>query len=668
MRILACCFLALVSVSAPAQEAQQIPVGAVPRGVAFYPSGNQLVVGSFADNSVSVLDLGSLELRTLGESVSTAGGVAVDDQLGLAVVANSESNEVTVIDLATLQVVARVPVESRPLSVDINSSTHVAVVSNSGSDSLSLIDLNTPIAVVGTIPDVPVLPGAVLSGAVQAVAVNSATNVAVVASSAQNSIILVDLEKRRVGITLVGLVGQPFVETLPVGASPVAVAVNPVTNVAVVCNANGNSISIVNLGTGEIEEVPIGSPQGVAIHIRTNTAVVSSNTTNQAVLLDLNTSQIIGQVASLTAPTAAATNQGGRQTAVVLSSNNSVALIDIPVVSSFTVVNAAAFHGGSIAPGMIVSGFGTDLASQTEVATGFPLLDTLAGVRVRLEMGGEGKGIGGAELNAPLFFVSPTQINFQIPAELAQDLQVGEVRTISFVVFTSGGSQLRGELTLGVASPALFSQSPVVSTTLNTPVASSGLATITPASMAGIYPGIHLLVGSEANAEVVKVISVTETTFTAFFANSHDAGDTVVGAQTGFGPVAALNEDGSLVSVDGCLTGAKPAEPGSVVQLFGTGQGVLTPELPPGEAAPASPLSETPTLPQVTLGGVPVTVEFSGAAPSFVGLWQINIRIPEENENPPSGPTVPIIVTIGGVSSPPFTTLAVNTDVEPCQP
>ena len=651
MRILACCFLALASVSALAQEAQQIPVGAVPRGVAFYPSGNQLVVGSFANNSVSVLDLASLELRTLGESVSTAGGVAVDDQLGLAVVANSESNEVTVINLATLQVVARVPVESRPLSVDINSSTHIAVVSNSGSNSLSLIDLNTPIAVVGTIPDVPVL-----SGAVQVVAVNSATNVAVVASSAQNSITLVDLAEALV------------VDTLTVGASPVAVAVNPVTNVAVVCNANGNSISIVNLGAKEIEEVPIGSPQGVAIHIRTNTAVISSNTTNQVILLDLNTSQEIGWVASLTGPVAAATNQAGRQTAVVLPSNNSVALIDIPVVGSFTIVNAAAFHGGSSAPGMIVSGFGTDLASQTEVATGFPLLDTLAGVRVRLDRGGGGIGPGGEDLNAPLFSVSPTQINSQIPAELAGDLQVGEVRTISFVVFTSVGSQLRGELILGLASPALFSQSPVVSTTLNTPVASSGLATITPASMAGIYPGIYLLVGSEANAEVVKVISVTETTFTAFFANSHGVDDAVVGAQTGFGPVAALNEDGSVVSVDGCQPGAKPAPPGSVVQLFGTGQGALTPELPPGEPAPPSPLSETPTLPQVTLGGVPVTVEFSGAAPDFVGLWQINIRIPEENENPPSGPAVPIIATIGGVSSPPFTTLAVDTDVEPCQP
>ena len=261
-------------------------------------------------------------------------------------------------------------------------------------------------------------------------------------------------------------------------------------------------------------------------------------------------------------------------------------------------------------------------------------------------MGG-GIGPGSEDLNAPLFFVSPTQINFQIPAELAGDLEVGEVRTIPFVVFTSRGSQLPGELILGVASPALFSQAPVVSTTLTTPVASSGLATITPASMAGIYPGIYLLVGSGENAEVVKVLSVTETTFTAFFANSHDAGDAVVGAQTGFGTVAALNEDGSVVSVDGCLTGAKPAPPGSVVQLFGTGQGVLTPELPPGEAAPASPLSETPTLPQVTLGGVPVTVEFSGAAPGFVGLWQINIRIPEENEDPPRGRRCPSLSPSG---------------------
>ena len=426
MRIFACCFLALVCLSAFAQEAQQIPVGAVPRGVAFYPSGNQLIVSSFANNSVNVLDLETLKLRTVEESVSTAAGVAVDDRLGLAVVANSESNEVTLINLVTLQVVARVPVGSRPLSVDINSSTHIAVVSNANSDSLSLIDLTTR-TVVGTVPDVPVLAGAVLSGAVQAVAVNSATNVAVVASPAQNSITLVDLAEPRV------------VDTLTVGASPVAVAVNPVTNVAVVCNASGNSVSIVKLGTGEItEEVPIGSPQGVAIHIRTNTAVISSNTTNQAVLLDLTTNEVIGQFSSLTGPTAAATNQRGRQTAVVLSSNNSVALIDIPVVSDVTIVNAAGFHGGRLAPGAIVSGFGTGLADtepEGVAASGFPLPTTLGDVRVRMETGGLVIGGGGStQLDAPLFFVSPTQINFQIPIELLEDVQRSELLRTPFGV------------------------------------------------------------------------------------------------------------------------------------------------------------------------------------------------------------------------------------------
>ena len=595
MRIFACCFLALVGVSTFAQEAQQIPVGAVPRGVAFYPSGNQLIVGTFADNSVSVLDLGTLELRTIEESVSTAAGVAVDDQLGLAVVANSESGEVTLIDLVTLQVVARVPVESRPLSVDINSSTHIAVVSNSGSDTLSLIDLKKaidldPDSVVGTVPDVPVLAGAVLSGAVQAVAVNSATNVAVVANPTQNTITLVDLETRSV------------FDTLVVGALPVAVAVNPVTNVAVVCNANGNSVSIVNLATGEItEEVPIGSPQGVAIHIRTNTAVISSNTTNQAVLLDLTINQVIGQVSSLTGPAAAAANQGGRETAVVLPSNNSVALIDVPVVSSFTIVNAAGFHGGRLAPGAIVSGFGTDLTDTTEAASGFPLPTTLGGVRVRLELGALVIGGGDAlDLDAPLFFVSPTQINFQIPTELLGDVQRSELLRMPFgvaplIIGSTGTVEGQGELFfLGLATPALF---------------------------------------------------------------------TIDGS--GSGSVAARNEDGSPVSADGCLVGVSPAAPDSVVQLFGTGQGALTPELATGEPAPSSPLSETPTIPEVTLGGVPVTVEYSGAAPGFVGAWQINICIPEE---PPSGPAVPIIVTIEGVSSPPFTTLAVNTDVQPCQP
>src|SRR5207248_1409118 len=63
--------------------------------------------------------------------------------------------------------------------------------------------------------------------------------------------------------------------------------------------------------------------------------------------------------------------------------------------------------GAPLAPGTIVQIFGSSLASQTVVNTTIPLANTLAGTSVI---------IGGVQ--APLFFVSPGQVNAQIPFEL----------------------------------------------------------------------------------------------------------------------------------------------------------------------------------------------------------------------------------------------------------
>ncbi|MBI2815557.1 MAG: hypothetical protein HYX72_01315 [Acidobacteria bacterium] len=70
----------------------------------------------------------------------------------------------------------------------------------------------------------------------------------------------------------------------------------------------------------------------------------------------------------------------------------------------------------------------------------------------------------------------------------------------------------------------------------------------------------------------------------------------------------------------------------------------------PGEAAPASgnPLVLTNVQPTVTIGGQPARVLFSGMAPGFVGLWQINAEVPQ---NVTPGPAVPLVITAGGVSS-----------------
>ncbi|HEV3199946.1 MAG TPA: hypothetical protein VGZ73_18710, partial [Bryobacteraceae bacterium] len=78
----------------------------------------------------------------------------------------------------------------------------------------------------------------------------------------------------------------------------------------------------------------------------------------------------------------------------------------VPLVRA--IYNSAGFRlGDVVSPGEIVSLFGAELAPATGTAAGYPLPEMLQGVSVT---------IGG--VTAPLFYVSPAQINFQAPFEL----------------------------------------------------------------------------------------------------------------------------------------------------------------------------------------------------------------------------------------------------------
>jgi virginiamycin B lyase len=77
------------------------------------------------------------------------------------------------------------------------------------------------------------------------------------------------------------------------------------------------------------------------------------------------------------------------------------------------VARAASYVGGALSPSSIAALFGASLAVNTASATTLPLPTTLAGVSLKVRDG------GGVEHTAPLLFVSPTQINFIVPAEVA---------------------------------------------------------------------------------------------------------------------------------------------------------------------------------------------------------------------------------------------------------
>ena len=94
--------------------------------------------------------------------------------------------------------------------------------------------------------------------------------------------------------------------------------------------------------------------------------------------------------------------------------------------------------------------------------------------------------------------------------------------------------------------------------------------------------------------------------------------------QSGAGQGAVVNQDGTLNGT------ANPARRGSIVSIFGTGEGQTTPAGADGMIVSVFDLRR-PVLPvSVLIGGVAAQVIYAGSAPGQVaGLFQVNARIPE---------------------------------------
>ncbi len=109
-----------------------------------------------------------------------------------------------------------------------------------------------------------------------------------------------------------------------------------------------------------------------------------------------------------------------------------------------TTVSAASYRGAEVARESIVSAFGTNFSTASQVATTLPLPTTLAGTNVKV------RDSAGAERLSALFYVSPTQINYQIPAGTANGL--AEV-----LVSHNGAVVAKGTVIITSVMPGSFS-------------------------------------------------------------------------------------------------------------------------------------------------------------------------------------------------------------------
>jgi uncharacterized protein (TIGR03437 family) len=134
---------------------------------------------------------------------------------------------------------------------------------------------------------------------------------------------------------------------------------------------------------------------------------------------------------------------------------------------------------------------------------------------------------------------------------------------------------------------------------------------IAPDSVAQIY-----VINNGANSNLVT--EYTGSSAVGIFTNNPEGG---------VGYAAALHPDNSVISA------SSPAQVGEIVAVFLTGMGAVNLPVSDGSAAPGNPPSISTATPFVLLldsSGhfLQATVAYSGLAPGYAGLYQINFTVP----------------------------------------
>jgi uncharacterized protein (TIGR03437 family) len=230
----------------------------------------------------------------------------------------------------------------------------------------------------------------------------------------------------------------------------------------------------------------------------------------------------------------------------------------VPTINTGGIADAAAFTlNRAVAPGSIISIFGSNLSDSSGSATQFPLPMGINNVAFSFDVPSAGISLPGR-----FHYVSASQLNVQVPWELA-NYPTATVKVILNYTYSSTYS-----LSLATYSPGFFA-----------------------------YQS-----GSQSFA------SALDTTYNA-------------------------------------ITASHPVARGATVSLFLNGLGPVNNQ--PADGWPATDASSTTTAtPQITIGGQPASVSFSGLAPGFADLYQVNATVPGGI----AAGVQPVTCSIGGVS------------------
>jgi uncharacterized protein (TIGR03437 family) len=224
------------------------------------------------------------------------------------------------------------------------------------------------------------------------------------------------LDREKMGHFLSGSDSQ-IVQSLPAAVGPVF-GVPVYFNNTVYFAAKDDAVKAFSIANGLLSEKPVSQGVGPVPYLGSVPSISANGSTN-GILWTIDTSvQLhaydasnlanelyhgsVGSYVKFSTPTIANGKvYVGTQNSLVVFGLLNAAFVD-------AIVNAAGFQRGPVAPGSIVSVFGSNLAPRASVAGGVPLPTSL-----------DGSSLSVNGLPSPIFYVSPTQVNAQIPYEVS---------------------------------------------------------------------------------------------------------------------------------------------------------------------------------------------------------------------------------------------------------
>jgi uncharacterized protein (TIGR03437 family) len=113
---------------------------------------------------------------------------------------------------------------------------------------------------------------------------------------------------------------------------------------------------------------------------------------------------------------------------------------------------------------------------------------------------------------------------------------------------------------------------------------------------------------------------------------------------------AVINGTSTFVLPAGAGLGGityRPVHPGETISFYGNGFGLTNPLPTQGQIVPQAAQVTAPLL--VFFGPTQATVTYAGFAPGYVGLYQINVLVP----NIPASDLVPVTFALGQFAAAP---------------